>query len=81
METKTRELDEETKMKFSNINILIFKFADAYKMSVPDAYNFLEKYGGLDFLYEHYWALHIDNPWYAVRDMLIVCQHNGAPLV
>ncbi|MDR2496035.1 MAG: DUF3791 domain-containing protein [Tannerellaceae bacterium] len=80
METKTRELDEETKMRISNTNYLIFKFAYAFKMSVPDAYRFLKKYGGLDFLYEHYWALHVDNPRYAVRDMMRICQQNGAPL-
>ena len=68
-------------MRISNMNFLIFEFAYAYKMPIPDAYKFLKKYGGLDFLHEHYWALHIDNPWNAVRDMLIVCQHNGAPLI
>ena len=81
METKTRELDRETKERNSNILFLIFQFADSCKMPVPKAYQFLKKYGGIDFLHEHYWALHVDNPRYAVRDMLIVCQHNGAPLI
>jgi hypothetical protein len=46
-------------------------------MKISDAYRYLKKYGGIDYLNECWWALHIDNPFWAVRDMYKVCQSNG----
>jgi hypothetical protein len=46
-------------------------------MGVQDAYLYLKKYGGLDFLMEHWWALHTDNPFGAVRDLYDICYENG----
>jgi hypothetical protein len=75
MEAKT--LDRETSDKVSFITFIIPEFAFSFKMSVPDAYLYLEKYGGLNFLYECWWALHTDNPFWAVRSMYDVCRSNG----
>ena len=72
-----RVLDRETENKINFIPFIIQKFARAYKMSGPDAYRYLKKYGGLDYLMEHWWALHTDNPYWAVRDMYKVCRLNG----
>lgn len=63
--------------KVSFITFIIPMFADAYKMKVQDAYLYLKKYGGLDFLNEHWWALHTDNVLYALNDLYTVCYENG----
>jgi hypothetical protein len=70
-------LDRETQNKENFIMFILVKFARAYKMSFPDVYLYLKKYGGMDYLNECWWALHTDNPIYAVRDMFIVCRNNG----
>jgi hypothetical protein len=46
-------------------------------MNKQKAYLYLEKYGGLDYLFENWWALHTDNPLWAVRDLYEVCYQNG----
>ncbi|MDR2206119.1 MAG: DUF3791 domain-containing protein [Flavobacteriaceae bacterium] len=79
METlsQKRELDKETQNKVLYIAFMITKFARAYKMNRQKAYLYLEKYGGLDFLNEHWWTLHTDNTMWAVRDLYEVCYKNG----
>jgi hypothetical protein len=72
-----REINREMQNKILFMAFMITKFARAYKMSKPNAYLYLKKYGGLDFLSECWWALHIDNPYWAVRDMYKVCRSNG----
>jgi len=74
---ETRELDEETRNKVRFITFIIPQFARAYKMNKQDAYFYLKKYGGLDYIFECWWALHIDNPFWAVRDIYKVCRKNG----
>jgi hypothetical protein len=74
------QLDHETKGWIRNTNFLIIQFAYDFKVPITDAFEYLKKYGGLDFLYKHYWALHTDNPLYAVRDLLMVCRNNGGYL-
>jgi len=77
MDEALKALDKETRDKVSFISFIIPSFAEAYKMNVQDAYRYLKKYGGLDFLREHWWALHTENPFWAVRDLFEVCHQNG----
>jgi hypothetical protein len=63
--------------KISFIACIIPEFADAYKMSVPNAYTYLKKYGGLQYLLDEWWALHTENIVWAVRDIYEVCLNNG----
>ena len=72
-----RKLDREMQNKILFMAFIISKFARAYKMNKPKAYQYLKKYGGLDYLNECWWALHTDNPYWAVRDMYKVCLSNG----
>jgi len=65
--------------KISFISCIIPEFADAYKMSMPNAYKFLKKYGGLKYLLNEWWALHTENIVWAVRDIYEVCRNNGGP--
>jgi hypothetical protein len=75
MEQKT--LDEETKNKITFVTFIIEKFASTYKMNRQAAYFYLKKYGGIDYIFKCWWALHIDNPYWAVRDIYKVCYKNG----
>ena len=77
--TKKREIDREMQNKISFMTFIINEFAGTYKMNTQKAYLYLKKYGGIDFLDECWWALHTDNPMWAVRDMYLVCYNNGAP--
>ena len=70
-------LDKETQNKIAFISYMVPFFAVTYKMSVPDAYKYLKKYGGFDFMLEHWWALHTDNDIWAVHDIYEVCYKNG----
>lgn len=70
-------LDKETSDKVSFITFMISEFALAYKMKMPQAYRYLKQYGGLDYLMEHWWALHTDNKFYALKDLYRVCYENG----
>ncbi|GHT03713.1 hypothetical protein AGMMS49525_09240 [Bacteroidia bacterium] len=76
----TTKLDKQTSDKVSFITFIIPEFASGYKMNVQKAYNYLKQYGGMDFLYKHWWALHTDNPYYAIKDMAQVCRNNGGYL-
>ena len=68
--------DSEKRNKIRFISFIIPEFARSYKMNKQTAYRYLKTNGGLDFLFEHWWALHIDNPLYAVRDLYDVCSQN-----
>lgn len=72
--------DEEKRNKVKFFTFIIPEFARAYKMNKQKAYRYLKTYGGLDYLFENWWALHTDNPLYAVRDLFDVCSQNGGYL-
>ena len=74
---ETRALSKEMSDKISFMTYIVPAFADAYKMKVQDAFFYLKKYGGWDFLTENWWALHTDNPFWAVRDLFEICRQNG----
>jgi hypothetical protein len=69
--------DDEKRNKIRFVYFIIHEFARAYKINNQMEYRYLKTYGGLDFLFEHWWALHTDNPLYAVRDLYDVCAQNG----
>ena len=70
-----KDCEKRNKIRF--ISFIIPEFARAYKMNKQTAYQYLKTYGGIDYLFEHWWALHTDNPLYAVRDLYDVCCQNG----
>ena len=74
---ESKAMDKATSDKISFITYIVPAFADAYKMNVQDAYFYLKKYGAWDFLNEHWWALHTDSTFYAVRDLYEICYENG----
>jgi hypothetical protein len=72
-----KTLDRETDNKLSFITFIIPEFAEAYKMTVIEAYQYLKKYDGLNYIFDCWWALHTDNPIYALYDTFEVCHNNG----
>ena len=74
---ETNILDDETKDKIGFVTFIIEEFALSYKMNRQEAYRYLKKYGGIDYIFECWWALHIDNPFWVVREMFDVCRNNG----
>jgi hypothetical protein len=75
METKI--LDDEAKDRIAFVTFIIEEFASTYKMNGQEAYFYLKKYGGIDYIFKCWWALHVDNPYWAVRDIYKVCYKNG----
>jgi hypothetical protein len=73
----TVEISTEDDNKLSFITFIIERFASSFKMGRQNAYLYLKKYGGLDYLFENWWALHTDNEIWAVRDLYEICYQNG----
>ncbi|MDR1023617.1 MAG: DUF3791 domain-containing protein [Prevotellaceae bacterium] len=73
-------LDKQTSDKVSFISFIVPEFAYGFKISMPEAYRYLEQYGGFDFLNKHWWALHTDNKYWALLDIFDVCRQNGGYL-
>jgi hypothetical protein len=70
-------LDKQTSDKVSFITFAINMFARAYKMRKQDAYLYLKKYGGLDFLCTHWWTLHVEDPYWSEKSLYAACYKNG----
>ena len=79
METvaQKRVLDREVDDKVTFMTFIITKFARAYNMNRQQAYLYLKQYGGLEFMDKCWWALHTDNPEWAVHDINEICLLNG----
>jgi hypothetical protein len=74
---QANQQNSEMNDKITFITFIIPEFALAYKMNIQEAYQYLKKYGGLDYLYRHWWALHTDTPYWAIRSMFNACRKNG----
>jgi hypothetical protein len=72
-----RELDEETRNRVRFITFIITMFSRTYKMNKQQAYLYLEKYGGLDYLFKHWWTLHVEDPYWSLKSLYSVCYKNG----
>ena len=70
-------MNEEMHNKVRFITFMIAQFAKAYKMGKREAYLYLRQYGGFDYLKNHWWALHIQNPFWVERELFAVCRKNG----
>ena len=79
METleQKRECDREMENKIVFMTYIITKFSRAYKMSKANAYLYLKKYGGLDYLNEFWWTLHVEDPYWSLKALYSECYKNG----
>jgi acid phosphatase class B len=73
----TAVLDKQTSNKVAFISFIVPEFARSYKMTAPESYKYLKKYGAWDYLNEHWWALYTDNPFWTVRHLYDMCYENG----
>ena len=71
--------DREQRNRLRFIAFIIPEFARQFKMNSADAYQYLKKYGGIDFIFEHWWTLHVESPFSACRDIYKICFKNGGP--
>jgi hypothetical protein len=74
---ESKSIDKETGDRIDFISFIVTMFARAYKMNRQDAYFFLKKYGGMDYLFRHWWALHTEDPYWSVKSLYNVCYKNG----
>jgi hypothetical protein len=70
-------LDKDTSDRIAFITFIVAKFAESYQMRVRDAYLYIKKYGGFDYLYECWWGLHTEDSLWSVHDINDYCIANG----
>jgi len=73
----TQTINKEMSDKINFMTFIITKFARAYKMNSQQAYLYLKKYGGLDFLNDCWWALHTEDPYWSIKSLYQMCYNNG----
>ena len=59
------------------IVVCVSEFASHYGMHMKDAYLYLRKYKGIDFLMQYYDAEHTLSFEDAVEDLTAICKRNG----
>lgn len=59
----------------------ISQFARHFGITLKQAYAYLKRHKGLDFLYECYEAEHLQSLDDAVEDLSVICHRNGGALV
>jgi len=75
-----RELDDEAKNRISYINWIIIGFARGFKRPMAEVVKYLDKYGGLKFLFDHYEFEHTQSEIRTHNTLLRVCRKNGGYL-
>ena len=72
-----------TKQQTNVINYLVIcvnNFADRFAMDSKEAYSFLAKFGGINFLMQHYEIEHTLSLDEAIENLETVCRQNGGVL-
>ena len=72
-----------TKQQINIINyfvICINEFAEHFDIDSKAAYLFLAKYGGIEFLVQHYEIEHTLSLGDAIEDLELICRQNGGNL-
>lgn len=72
--------ESENKYKIPYINACIRATAKRLSLHTEQAFAYLKKFLGLDYLIEFYDTLHLQSIDDAVDEMLIICQQNGGRL-
>ena len=70
----------ENKKQIEYIVLCVGRFAEHYNLSLKDAFNFLFKYKGIEFLKEFYEIEHTLSLEDCVEDMLRICKNNGGSI-
>lgn len=70
--------EETYQLKF--IIALVTDFAKAYHIKQRQAFNYLQRFKGLDFLQKHYGIMHTQSFEDAIETLTLVCRRNGGQL-
>jgi hypothetical protein len=60
--------------------VFVRMFADHFRISEKQAFNYLDRHKGLAFVRNHYDVMHTLDFDYAIQDVQEVCQSNGGRL-
>jgi hypothetical protein len=71
---------EKTRDVIDYIAFIVNDFAERYKLSARQSFDYLYNYGGIDFLDRHYDIEHCENPAITVRTLQQICSRNGGNL-
>lgn len=73
-------IDRNLANKTEYLVCCIADFARLFKLKNYEAYAYLRKYLGIDYLLRHYEALHTLSIDEAVEDLIKICKRNGGGL-
>lgn len=59
---------------------LITEFADTYRIRQKQAFNYLNRFKGIEFLQKHYDILHTQSFEDVIESLTMVCHRNGGQL-
>ena len=71
---------DETRNMFYYVVMIMSMFAKKFSMSIRDAYFYLNKYKGFEFLEEFYDVNHTLNSDDVVDDLRAICEREGGEL-
>lgn len=69
---------EKNKLDFTIA--LIAEFAATYKLKQKQAFNYLNRFKGMQFLHKHYDVLHTQSFEDVIENLAMVCRNNGGKL-
>lgn len=69
---------EKNKLDFTIA--LIAEFAATYKLKQKQAFNYLNRFQGMQFLHKHYNVLHTQSFEDVIENLATVCRNNGGQL-
>ncbi len=62
------------------IAFMISEFALQHELSMTQSFDYLNRYGGIDFLDKHYEVEHCENPRITLRSLLQICSKAGGSI-
>lgn len=71
----------EDKYKIPFIHACIRGMGKRYNLPVKNAYLYLKRFQGIDFLLQYYGTLHLQSIEDTVDDLTVICHKNGGALV
>ena len=71
----------DDKYKIPYINACIRAFAKRFSLSVKNAFLYLYRFKGVDFLNDFYGVEHLQSIDDAVDDLIVICKKNGGQLI
>ncbi|MDR0829496.1 MAG: DUF3791 domain-containing protein [Prevotellaceae bacterium] len=76
----SKKMLEKARDVIDYIAFMVNDFAEKYKLSMRQSFEYLYNYGGIAFLDRHYDIEHCENPAITVRTLQQICSRNGGNL-